>query len=528
MSYQTVNNISFNSLSGVEPGRKDSLRELGGMESASFGELVSFYKDKDAQFENTGLSSKGNNTVSDNSYVNTTVGNSEKINKDDSNSLPIDHDDSSDVEKKEKTQSDKENVSSSDKEERLEDEGKLKHFDKKSESVPNEDNKSCKKEYSENDCIDEKIKDKKDKKLKNKDFSRIDELTTNNVKNTDFIESNKNNRNLENAGILSNTTDKKSRIANKKLNQANNNEVLEAEKKKMSEDGNPELLLESDKSLLSNVASKNKNEDSHNVKRGDGDKADDNDSPIINNSDKLVFMDKDKKITVEDLRTEKQKTVNVVENVKTGPDAGLLENSENIKDSKVKVSEPKLVGDNTANMTIDLKQNANANVLSSNSQTAAANGSNFQAMLSNQIQQNAPEFVKAGNLVLKDNNQGTINLILRPDELGNVKLHLSLDGKNINGHITVATKEALEVFKDNAETLREAFIKNGFESASFDVAYSGNSSSGDEAQFQQQNDGSKFVAKKVYESNSENSDNSLDKIVEKNDRNKEYSINIVA
>ena len=149
-------------------------------------------------------------------------------------------------------------------------------------------------------------------------------------------------------------------------------------------------------------------------------------------------------------------------------------------------------------------------------------------MLNNQIQQSAPEFVKAGNLVLKDNNQGTINLLLRPDELGNVKLHLSLDGKNISGHITVATKEALEVFKDNAETLREAFIKSGFESASFDVAYSGNNGAGQESSFQQQNDGKEFVAKKVYENHSDNSDGEFDKIVEKNDKNKEYSINIVA
>ena len=197
--------------------------------------------------------------------------------------------------------------------------------------------------------------------------------------------------------------------------------------------------------------------------------------------------------------------------------------------AKLKVSEPKMVNENTATITMELNQNANANVLSTNSQTAASNGSNFQAMLNNQIQQSAPEFVKAGNLILKDNNQGTINLILRPDDLGNVKLHLSLDGKNITGHITVATKEALEVFKDNAETLREAFIKNGFDQASFDVSFSGNGSSNQQMAFEQQNDGTELLAKRVYNGNAmEGEATSSESISEKSSSNDNYSINIVA
>ena len=225
-------------------------------------------------------------------------------------------------------------------------------------------------------------------------------------------------------------------------------------------------------------------------------------------------MDKEGKIEVQDLRTNE----------------GKIQDFMNEKEPKLKVSEPKLVNENTANITMELNQNVNSNVLSSNTQTAASTGSNFQAMLNNQIQQSAPEFVKAGNLILKDNNQGTINLVLRPDDLGNVKLHLSLDGKNITGHITVATKEALEVFKDNAETLREAFIKNGFNEASFDVSFGVNSNSNNQQMaFDEQNDGTNLLAKRVYNGNGgEVEATSTNVRDEKNTVNSNYSINIFA
>ena len=216
-------------------------------------------------------------------------------------------------------------------------------------------------------------------------------------------------------------------------------------------------------------------------------------------------------ISVKDLRTQKSQDL-------------ASDNS----DKKMNV-EVKMNNSNTATITMEYANNASEqNILSLNNQTASSDGSNFQAMLNNQIAQNVPEFVKAGSVILKDNNQGTINLILRPDDLGNVKIHLSLDGKTINGSIVVATKEAMEVFKDNAQTLREAFVKNGFDAADFNVSYNNNNSSqNNNGDFTNQFEQSSMMAKKIY---TNNSGNLVETVGEKevSSKNDKYSINIVA
>ena len=224
------------------------------------------------------------------------------------------------------------------------------------------------------------------------------------------------------------------------------------------------------------------------------------------------------KISVQDLRSasEKQNALLLAENEK---------NSQN----SLKVSNVQVSSDGTNFINMEMNQAVSADVLSLNNQTAGANGSNFQAMLNNQIQSNISEFVKAGNIILKDNDQGQINLILHPDDLGNVKIHLSLDGKNISGQIIVSSKEALQVFKDNAETMREAFIKNGFDGANFDVAYNNSGSQSGNSSGFEQNDGTGLIARKMYSNAHESSeigfDDGMNKEIEKYSN---YSVNIVA
>ena len=156
--------------------------------------------------------------------------------------------------------------------------------------------------------------------------------------------------------------------------------------------------------------------------------------------------------------------------------------------------------DGAMQMTMELAARAQENITSSSAQVAGASGSDFQQMLSNAVQENAPEFVKAGNIVLKDNNQGSINLILRPEGLGNVKISLNLDDKNLSAQITVQTKEAMDAFRESIPSLKQAFAESGFETGSFDLNFSNNQNQqgfaqGDGSQNQQN---SAIYAQKTY------------------------------
>ena len=103
---------------------------------------------------------------------------------------------------------------------------------------------------------------------------------------------------------------------------------------------------------------------------------------------------------------------------------------------------------------------------------------NFASMLSSEIRNNAADLVKTGSVILRDGNKGTINLILHPEELGNVKIRLQISDNILTGRITVASEEAYKAFKANIASLTEAFTSSGFDTAGFDLSWSGGRESG--------------------------------------------------
>jgi len=229
---------------------------------------------------------------------------------------------------------------------------------------------------------------------------------------------------------------------------------------------------------------------------------------VVNNTNKTKNTKNEKngleKINVYDHRTQKvdsenlanaQKTVKVVATKSTKEENSkndsknqksesknivaknnILNVNQNVKTPKVTQNELKVAYNqetqDSTQLTMELSAQVTQNITSSSSQTAAATGSDFQQMLSNTVQHNASEFVKAGNIVLKDNNQGTINLIMKPESLGNVKISLSLSDKTISGQIIVSSKEAYDAFRENIDAIRQAFTESGFDTGSFDLSFS--------------------------------------------------------
>ena len=112
-------------------------------------------------------------------------------------------------------------------------------------------------------------------------------------------------------------------------------------------------------------------------------------------------------------------------------------------------------------------------ILASRAPEQAQAQARFTSMLSAEIRANAADLVKAGSIVLRDGNKGTINLTLHPEELGNVKIRLQISDNILTGRITVASEEAYNAFKSNIAALTEAFASNGFDTAGFDLSWSG-------------------------------------------------------
>lgn len=152
-------------------------------------------------------------------------------------------------------------------------------------------------------------------------------------------------------------------------------------------------------------------------------------------------------------------------------------------------TETRVETDNTTDMVIDFRGKMQNNGFSGVKDTSQFSGESqkasqtFSAMLAQEIRDSAADFVQAGKIVLRDNNAGEIRLQLKPEHLGNVKIHLKLeDGKKVNGLVTVSTKEAYEAFEENLENLSNEFIENGFEFAEFNLNLSDFSSGKNYAQ----------------------------------------------
>lgn len=135
-------------------------------------------------------------------------------------------------------------------------------------------------------------------------------------------------------------------------------------------------------------------------------------------------------------------------------------------------------GDGSADMSISFRADgsraAQGTTTTSLYANPAADGDSFSALLAREVREGAQDFVRAGQIVLRDNNTGTIRLTLHPETLGNVRISLELGtDRKISGRIVVESKEAYDAFSENLDGLSDAFREGGFDTTGFNLSWSG-------------------------------------------------------
>jgi len=95
----------------------------------------------------------------------------------------------------------------------------------------------------------------------------------------------------------------------------------------------------------------------------------------------------------------------------------------------------------------------------------------LQSRLAQQLKEQLnSEIVKRSSILVRNNGSGEIRLELKPEQLGNVKIRISLENNNIAGRILVENSSVKEAFEQNMQQLYRTFREHGFGDASLNVS----------------------------------------------------------
>jgi len=98
-------------------------------------------------------------------------------------------------------------------------------------------------------------------------------------------------------------------------------------------------------------------------------------------------------------------------------------------------------------------------------------GNALENMLARELHQNFNnDIVRHASMALRDGGEGTIRLALKPESLGNVKIHLEMTENKITGRIVVESEEALNAFRKEISSLEQAFRDSGFANADLNLS----------------------------------------------------------
>jgi flagellar hook-length control protein FliK len=122
-------------------------------------------------------------------------------------------------------------------------------------------------------------------------------------------------------------------------------------------------------------------------------------------------------------------------------------------------------------ITLELKLPNQAQSTAQTAWETKAGGAALENMLARELHQNFNgDIVRHASMALHDGGEGVIKLALRPDSLGNVKIHLKMSENKITGNIIVESEEALNAFKKEIASLEQAFRESGFTNAELNLS----------------------------------------------------------
>jgi len=107
-------------------------------------------------------------------------------------------------------------------------------------------------------------------------------------------------------------------------------------------------------------------------------------------------------------------------------------------------------------------------------------GNALENMLARELHQNFNgDIVRHASMALRDGGEGTIRIALKPESLGNVKIHLEMTENKITGRIVVESAEALNAFRKEISALEQAFRDSGFANADLNLSLTADGQSAD-------------------------------------------------
>jgi len=98
-------------------------------------------------------------------------------------------------------------------------------------------------------------------------------------------------------------------------------------------------------------------------------------------------------------------------------------------------------------------------------------GQVLENMLARELHQHLNgDIVRQASIILREGTDGVIRLALRPESLGNVKIHLEMAENKITGYIVVESEEALRAFEKELASLEKEFRDSGFDGAELQMS----------------------------------------------------------